>query len=168
MIHALTAPVKGGIIPPMPVNFQADASRILLRMERARANRDRKKVERRLYKEEHGIEDPKLRGVWTERLLCPDDPKRWTIAVPGKFGAVGDLRDVAVHAKSGRVAHVRGAMICAYGPVMMPNPDAESDPAAPRWLEEHCTLLRAGRDIPAGRPDLRALFTGGLGPGGVR
>ena len=151
----------------MPVSFNLNFSRILARMERAQANRDRRKVARRLEKERDGIEDPTIKGWWTEHPLCVRDPRRWCIAVPGRIGEVGELRDVAVERADKRVAHCRGVMIVGYGESVRKMRPGAYDPTDNPWVTHKVTFLRAIRDLPADRPDLRIAAFGNLGPGGI-
>ena len=77
---------------------------------------------------------------------------------------------MATKRADGKVAHCRAYMICGFATLMVPGPNADDgdrDPSLPRWEEVECTLLRSGRDLPASRPDLRALYAGDLGPGGI-
>ena len=146
----------------MPVTFDINASRLLARIERAQANVDRRKVARRLYKQEHGIEDPELKGWWTRHPLCVRDPKQWTIAVVGRVGEVGEFRDVAVERADKRTANVRGAMVVGYGESVRKEAPGAYDPQDNPWVVHKVTFLRAVDDIPADRPDLRILaFKGG-------
>ena len=95
----------------MPVTFNINFSRLLARMERAQANRDRKRVARRLEKERLGIEDPALRGVWRQV------DKGWAVAVRGKVAEVGERIDIAVWRHKDRTwGHIRGAEVIGYMP----------------------------------------------------
>lgn len=95
----------------MPVTFDINASRLLARMERARANVDRRKVARRLEKERLGIGEPELVGVWRQV------EKGWAVAVRGRVAKVGERIDVRVRRhKDGRWANIRGAEVIGYMP----------------------------------------------------
>ena len=137
------------------------------RAERAQANVDRRKAERRMEKERLGIKDPTLKGWWTRHPLCVRDPKQWSVAVVGRIGEVGELRDVAVERADKTTAHCRNYMIVGYGESVRKEVPGAHDPTTNPWVVHKVTFLRSVKDLPADRPDLRIAAFGNLGPGGI-
>lgn len=82
------------------------------RAARREANRDRKKVERRLEKERLGIEDPEFVGTWSSD---PSAPGGWAVKVDRWVpGEIGTVVDVGVVSRDGRRANIRGAVIRSF------------------------------------------------------